>query len=215
MGVLAALLRAQRTGVGTALEIASCDVATSWMPDKIDAALNAGQLTPRAEGWTPDGRLTDWVRMEPFRTCDGQQMLLGTHTDKFWRRFCEAVGRPDLLDIDVLTLDDDHAERSRRLYTELAGVFAQRTKAEWIELFLAHDIAGGPINTSDQLIADPHFAARDNTYRCTLREGPTVTLAASPIRVPGERFAPGPAPLLGEHTEQVLGDLRRNEGGPG
>lgn len=213
MGVLAGLLKARATGIGTRLEVASSDVAVAWMPDKTDAALNVDQLSARTDGWTPDGRLTDWVRMEPFRTADGQAMLLGAHTHKFWQRFCAAVDRPDLLDVEVMTFDETHHERSERLWTELAEVFAQRTKAEWIELFLAHDIAGGPVNTPAQLLDDPHFRARDNTYRCTLREGPEVTLTVSPVRVPGETFAPEPAPLVGEHTDEVLGSLRNQVAG--
>ncbi|ETB17994.1 CoA transferase [Mycobacterium avium 09-5983] len=208
MGVLAALLRARSTGIGTQLEIASCDVAASWMPDKTDAQLNGAALSARADGWTPDGRLADWVRMEPFRTADDQAMLLGAHTEKFWQRFCLAVERPDLLEIDVITVDDGHAARSARLWSELAGIFAQRTKAEWIELFLEHDIAGGPVNTPSQLLADPHWAARSNTYECSLPDGQVVTLVSTPVRVTGERFAPAAAPALGQHTDEVLGQLR-------
>jgi crotonobetainyl-CoA:carnitine CoA-transferase CaiB-like acyl-CoA transferase len=135
-------------------------------------------------------------------------MLLGAHSEKFWQRFCQAVDRPDLLEIDVDTLDEGHQQRSEQMWTELAALFGQRTKAEWIELFLAHDVAGGPVNTPEQLLNDPHFRARENTYRCTLREGPEVTLVATPVRVPGERFAPDPAPMLGEHTDEVLRSLR-------
>jgi crotonobetainyl-CoA:carnitine CoA-transferase CaiB-like acyl-CoA transferase len=215
MGVLAALLRARSTGVGTRLEIASCYVAAAWMPDTIDAELNRTAVSARTQGWTPDGRLADWVRMEPYRTSDGDAMLLGAHTEKFWRRFCRAVNRVDLIDIDVTTIDDGHDERSARLWSELAKIFAQRTKAEWIEFFLEYDIAGGPVNTPSQLLADPHWKARDNTFECTLSEGDTVTLVASPVRVVGERFAPEPAPLLGEHTDEVLGWLNeRMEGRP-
>jgi crotonobetainyl-CoA:carnitine CoA-transferase CaiB-like acyl-CoA transferase len=209
MGVLAALVRARASGTGTRLEVASSDVAVAWMPDKTDAALNQDALSPRVEGWTPDGRLADWVRMEPFGTSDGQAMLLGAHTDKFWRRFCEAVGRPDLLDVDVMTFDEGHQERSERLRDELVELFGQRTKSEWIDFFLSNDIAGGPVNTPGELLDDPHFTARENTYRTTLREGPEVTLVATPVRVPDESFDPEPAPLLGEHTREVLDALRR------
>jgi crotonobetainyl-CoA:carnitine CoA-transferase CaiB-like acyl-CoA transferase len=136
-------------------------------------------------------------------------MLLGAHTEKFWQRFCRAVDRPDLMHIDVTTLDEGHAERCERLWRELADLFAQRTKAEWVRLFLEHDIAGGPVNTPAQLVADPHWLARDNTYECTLPEGQTVTLVASPVRVAGERFAPAVAPSLGEDTDEVLGWLHQ------
>ncbi|QEN12964.1 CaiB/BaiF CoA transferase family protein [Mycolicibacterium sp. ELW1] len=215
MGVLAGLLRARSTGVGSHLEIASCDVAASWVPDKTDLELNRAAVFRRPDGWTPDGRLADWVRMEPYRTSDGDVMLLGAHTEKFWQRFCLAVDRADLMDIDVTTVDDGHAERSNKLWSELSDVFKQRTKAEWVEFFLAHDIAGGPVNTPSQLLADPHWKARHNTFECPLSEDLVVTLVASPVRVVGEQFAPTPAPTLGAHTDEVLGWLSQTaEGGP-
>ena len=203
MGILAALLRARETGTGSRLEVAGIDVATSWMPDGVDAKLNEKLTVPRP-GWLPDGRLPDWPRLEAYRTSDGAAILLGSHAEKFWRNFCHAVNRPDLLGIDLSTADEGAPERAERVWRELRDTFASRTRAEWIELFLEHDIAGGPVNSFEDVIGDPHFRARHNTYTTGDNTDGSVELLVSPVRLDGEDFAPDPAPELGADTYDVL-----------
>ncbi|MFG1858286.1 CaiB/BaiF CoA transferase family protein [Actinomadura geliboluensis] len=202
MGVLAAVLDARRTGVGKRIEVAGVDVAAGWIPDEIDAALNRDRTVLR-DGWLPDGRLPDWPRLEAYRTKDGGAMLFGAHVEKFWHAFCTAVGRKDLLDYDLTTVDDGSLDRAEHVWRELKKIFAERTRAEWTRLFLEHDIAGGPVNTVDELVRDPHFTSRASTYRLSTDHG-ELELAASPVRVVGETFAPEPAPALGADTATVL-----------
>ena len=203
MGVLAALWHARETGKGSQLEVAGIDVATSWMPDAVDAELNEKRAVPRA-GWLPDGRLPDWPRLEAYRTHDGAAILFGAHVEKFWRNFCHAVNRPDLLGIDLDTADQGAAERAEEVWRELRNIFATRTRAEWIDLFLEHDIAGGPVNSFGEVIGDPHFRARHNTYITGDAVTGPVELLVSPVRVEGEEFAPDLAPELGADTYDML-----------
>ncbi|MCF7549514.1 CaiB/BaiF CoA-transferase family protein [Pseudonocardia sp. WMMC193] len=199
LAVLAGVLKARGTGEPVRVQVSSVDVATAWMPDRIDAALNADRTVPRP-GWTPDGRLPDWPLLDAYATKDGGAMVFGSHTAKFWQHFCTAVDRPDLLEIDLATVDEGGDERALHVWRELDALFRTRTRAEWTDLFLAHDIAGGPVNTVADLLEDPHFRARATTY-----EVDGLRFAASPVRVVGEDFAPALAPGLGEHTEEVLG----------
>lgn len=206
MGILAGILHARRTGAGTRLEVAGIDVAASWIPDETDAALNEGRTTQRS-AWLPDGRLPDWPRLEAYRAQDGGAMLFGAHVEKFWRNFCHAVDRPDLLEIDLTTVDEGSARRAETVWRELRAIFLERTREEWTELFLTHDIAGGPVNSVHELIQDPHFKARRNTYTVTYDGVGELELMVSPVRVAGEDFAADLAPELGAHTWEVLRDV--------
>jgi crotonobetainyl-CoA:carnitine CoA-transferase CaiB-like acyl-CoA transferase len=206
MGILAALWRARETGQGARMEVAGVDVATSWMPDAVEAELNEKNTVPRP-GWLPDGRLPDWPRLEAYRTRDGAAILLGAHVEKFWRNFCHAVGRADLLGIDLSTADEGAADRADRVWRELRSIFATRTRAEWIEEFLEHDIAGGPVNSFEDVIRDPHFRARRNTYATGNAATGPVELLVSPVRLDGEEFAPDLAPELGADTDDVLRNI--------
>lgn len=205
VGVLAALHRAKTTGQTCNIEVASIDVAASWMPDEIDAALNPGTTSVRP-GWTPDGRLAHWPRLDAYRTSDGQAIILQAHLNKFWRNFC-AVDRRDLLEIDLEHVDEGHAARAHLVWRELAAIFRQRTRSEWVELFLIENIAGGPVNSVTDLLADPHYISRDTRYSVDGPGGVRLTLASSPIRSGGEKFAPDLAPELGAHSEEVLKEV--------
>ncbi|HVW44873.1 MAG TPA: CoA transferase [Amycolatopsis sp.] len=203
MGILAAVLHARDTGRGTTLSVAGIDVATSWLPDGVDARLNAHRTVPRP-GWLPDGRLPDWPRLEAYRTSDGAAVLFGAHVEKFWRNFCDAVGRPELAEIDLTTADEGAAGRAEHVWRELRTIFASRTRAEWIELFCEHDIAGGPVNSFDDVLADPHFRARPTTYSTGDDATGTLEMLVSPVRLNGPDFAPGMPPELGADTYDVL-----------
>src|SRR5690606_20652251 len=86
-------------------------------------------------------------------------------------------------------------------------IFLRRTREEWTRLFLEHDIAGGPVNSVDELVRDPHFTARKNTYTVKCDKAGEMELLVSPVRVPGEEFAPAPAPELGADTYEVLTEV--------
>ncbi|MGX6510947.1 CaiB/BaiF CoA transferase family protein [Rhodococcus sp. SJ-2] len=206
MGLLAAVHRAGRTGRGCRLEIAGIDIAAAWMPDLVDAELNKARSIARPT-WLPDGRLPDWPRLEAYRTKDGAAMLFGSHVSKFWRNFCVAVDRPDLLEIDLESADSEAPARADRVYGELRDIFAQRTREEWVALFLEHEIAGGPVNTVTDMVEDPHFRARANTYRVEYEGVGELEFVVSPVRVDGEEFAPDLPPALGADTESELRNM--------
>ncbi|UPW08118.1 CoA transferase [Gordonia terrae] len=203
MGLLAALLKARAAGVGCHVEVAGIDVAAAWMPDLADAELNKDRSIARPT-WLPDGRLPDWPRLEAYRTRDGEAVLFGSHVEKFWHNFLRAVGRDDLIDVDLSSTDDGAPARADLIWRALTEIFAQRTRAEWVELFLEHEIAGGPVNSVGDMLADPHFRARKNTYRVDHDGVGDLEFVVSPVRVAGEEFAPPLPPDVGADTPEVL-----------
>lgn len=208
MGLLAALLKARATGVGCHVEVAGVDIAAAWIPDLVDAELNKNRSIPRPT-WLPDGRLPDWPRLEAYRTRDGEAILFGSHVEKFWHNFLRAVGREDLIGVDLTSADDGAAARADMVWRALTEIFAQRTRAEWIDLFVEHGIAGGPVNSVGDMLADPHFRARANTYRVEYDGVGEMEFIVSPVRVAGEDFAPHLPPELGVDTAEVLGAVAR------
>lgn len=206
MGLLAALHRAGVTGTGCRVEVSGIDIAAAWMPDLADAELNRDRSMPRPT-WLPDGRLPDWPRLEAYRTKDGAAILFGSHVEKFWRNFLVAVGRDDLVDVDLTGTDEEAPARADLVWRALTEIFAQRTRAEWVQLFLDHQIAGGPVNTVSDMLADPHFRARDNTYRVECDGTGELEFLVSPVRVAGETFAPGLPPEVGADTARVLREV--------
>jgi alpha-methylacyl-CoA racemase len=115
---------------------------------------------------------------------------------RFFRAFCEAVDRPDLLESH---LTRETAERAH-LRSELESLFAGRTRAEWLDL-LGEDTMVGPVNTPAEALVDPQFGERDVF---------TDTSAGHRrVRVPALSTGsgdPGAVPALGTYTDAVLAE---------
>jgi crotonobetainyl-CoA:carnitine CoA-transferase CaiB-like acyl-CoA transferase len=222
LAVVAGVLRARADGRPCRIDVAEADaavVANLWQitlgtpdpagaaaPDPAEAAELRAALASSAEGLDVGGGVdlpAADVRYQYYAARDGHVLLMATET-KFWRRFCEAVGRPDLFERWPGREPTDHDHGNDDLRRELAAIFATRTQAAWIELFLAHDIAGGPVHDSAQVARDPHLAHRDLWW-----QGPGhLRLPGSPVRVDGAYAnAARQAPAAGQHTDEVLAEL--------
>lgn len=200
MGVLAAVLHARATGEGTHLDVAQADAAVSW---------NAGRLDPLLSGAPTGSRgpdLHESVRYQYYGTSDGRTILFQASERHFFRRFCKAVGREDLVSESDAEFGE-HAHGDIALRKELAALFATRTQAEWVALFIEADVPGGPVNSAGELVDDPQFLDRAQIVEHDHPEAGPLRLLGTPVHT-GQRLAPlTPAPAQGEHTDEVLRDV--------
>jgi crotonobetainyl-CoA:carnitine CoA-transferase CaiB-like acyl-CoA transferase len=144
------------------------------------------------------------VRYQYYETADGFVLLMATET-RFWRNFCAAVDRIDLFERWPGRPHADHDYGNDELRGELQQIFRSRTRAEWVTLFIEHDVAGAPVYLAGETHSDPHFVARDLWLDPDVHG---VRLVGSPVRVDGRQAAADrAAPSAGEHTEQVLREV--------
>lgn len=144
------------------------------------------------------------VRYQYYEASDGVVLLMATET-RFWKSFCEAIGRLDLFERWPGKSHADHDYGNEALRDELTKIFAKRTQAEWIALFIRADVAGAPVHLGGETHSDPHFEARGLWLDEALHG---LRLVAPPIRVDGElAVAPRRAPKAGEQTEAILRDV--------
>jgi formyl-CoA transferase len=209
MTALAALIRRDRTGQGALIDVAASDanLAASWLA--VVTNLNYDRITdltgmaPRGipnEGW-PAGS----VLYALYEAKDGRFVMLCTIEPKFWYNFCDAVDRPELKDKIRTDIPVDYGIESQWLRGVIADIMRSKTSAEWMELALSRNIPLAVANTLDQVPSDPHHAARNMLFEKEHpRAGPFLYLR-HPAIVDGERSdVEIPAPLLGEHTDEVL-----------
>ena len=131
-----------------------------------------------------------------YATADGEWLALGALEPKFWKGFCERIGRSDLA-----PLQQAQGDVRARVLHEVRGIMASRTRDEWLALFADDDVCLTPIYTRDEVAADPHVAARGVLTR---------DAGATYVTAPGVRVRPAPA--LGANTDEVLeqaGTMRR------
>jgi alpha-methylacyl-CoA racemase len=171
IGILGALVQGARTGNGAVVDISIHDAALTW------------SMFP----WTADLASACYSLYE---TADGRWLALGALEPKFWRGFCERIGRPDL----AARQDATGAER-HRIWSEVRAIMRTRTRDEWLAVFGDADVCLTEVATRDEALDDPHFAARGLIAR---HEGVTY------VTSPGIDVRPSPA--LGADTDRVLDD---------
>src|SRR5882757_2601828 len=198
LAVVAAVRKAERTGESQYLDVAGLDCALAFRATEFDMRTNG----------FGDMHMSGYVRYQYYPTSDGEYVMLMALEDKFWRNFCEITERMDLFE-QGLKIDQSGAADPERadLRAKLAELFSTRTRAEWVDLFISHNIAGAPAYTGLDVLDDPHVASRELTYDQEQADGRQMQLFGSPIKLDGARFLPNRAPALGEHTDAVLNDL--------
>ncbi|WP_030915443.1 CaiB/BaiF CoA transferase family protein [Streptosporangium amethystogenes] len=211
--ILAATLRARRTGQGCAIDIAQCEgaAAVDWLTIEGHRA----HLRPETEvtGNPSDGGVRrgpgtagmgDSVRYQVYRSTDGHVLFMATER-KFWERFCLAIDRSDLLGDQEGGEVADHALGDRELRGELTKVFLTRSTAAWVEIGLRADVPIAPVNSPATLPEDPHFAARTSWLPA---EEYGADLLPLPVHLVDEELTrPAPAATPGQHTDEVLRGL--------
>jgi crotonobetainyl-CoA:carnitine CoA-transferase CaiB-like acyl-CoA transferase len=198
--LLGALFHKERTGEGQSIELPMFETMAQFvLGDHIGGAAFVPAL-----GETGYKRLLSTQR-GPYPTRDGHLCVV-VYTDEHWRKFSAMTGSPDLVATDprFATL------QSRTVHAEHMGAFLaaslpSRTTAEWIELFGRADIPASPVNSLEDLLADPHLQAVGFWQEI---EHPSEGLLRV-TKPPGTWSRTQPdvrrlAPRLGEHNEEVL-----------
>jgi crotonobetainyl-CoA:carnitine CoA-transferase CaiB-like acyl-CoA transferase len=214
LGAVSAVLRARATGEGCSLEIAQSDaaIAINWLRIEGEAAYDRppGEVTDR-HGQAGDERralgfddFDDSVRYQYYESADGYVLLMASDR-RFWRNFCEGIGRIDLYEAQPGDEMADHARGNTALRRQLAEIFATRTTAEWMEFAARVETAIAPVHDSSTVRSDPQAADRIDWL-------PSQSHAADLMRTPlklldAELPEPRRAPTLGQHTDEVLREV--------
>jgi crotonobetainyl-CoA:carnitine CoA-transferase CaiB-like acyl-CoA transferase len=140
--------------------------------------------------------------------CKDGYVFFGSYSDKLWYEACCVFGVPELAndpEIDTMSKRFDLATYERRLRPIIEGWFAPHTKAE-LETMASDRIALTPVKSMDEVVADPHLAARDMFVPVQVG-GKSVTVFGSPMHLSATPVqARGVAPGLGQHNRAVYLD---------
>ncbi|MCW8305493.1 CoA transferase [Acidiphilium sp. PA] len=202
IGVLAALRHREATGLGQQVDIGMLDTNVAWLANQGMNYLASGQNPPRLGNQHPN-----IVPYQVFATADGH-IVLSIGNDATFARFCQRFGLDHLL-TDARFVTNAARVANRAFVTEtLANVLAAHDSAWWLTELEAIKVGCGPINTLEQVFADPHVVARGNLIEIAGKDGNPVKLVANPVRLSATPVDYRlPPPMLGEHTDEVLTDM--------
>ncbi len=202
VAILGALWERTASGEGQHIDMALLDTQVGWLANQNLNYLVSGDAPRRLGNAHPN--LTPY---DAFKTSDGD-IILAIGNDAQYARFCEAVGRAELV-TDARFKDNPSRVANRaELKALLEPVMRERTMTEWMQLLEPLGIPCGPINRLDQVFADPQVVHRGLRIELPHPVAGRVPLVANPIRYSRTpiRYEKAP-PLLGEHTDEVLRDL--------
>lgn len=195
MGILAALVDAQKSGRGRHVDVAMAEAVLSHTVLLRSEALESGRAPARGTAMLSGGLPC----YNHYATRDGRYMAVGALERKFWDTLCDALGCAELKPRH-LVYGDAAAPVKRRL----AEIFATRTQDEWTRHFEGIDCCVSPVLRIDEAIGDRQFLARGVASK--------GTGFAPPLRMSGFRFElRNAAPAAGEHTREVLREAGYSE----
>ncbi len=208
VGIMGALMERGRTGEGRELEVPMLETMTHFLSVEHLNGLT-WQHAPAPSGYR---RLMNAYR-RPHRTKDGYLAVM-PHSESQWRKFFNAVGRPDVLTDPRFATAADRSRNIEAMYVIVSEELPKRTSAEWSDIFTRHDVPFGPVNTLDDLVVDEHLADVGFWHEVDHPSEGKLRVPSFPVRDGGPYGDATPAliaPLLGEHTREVLRSLHYGE----
>jgi crotonobetainyl-CoA:carnitine CoA-transferase CaiB-like acyl-CoA transferase len=201
VGILSALRHRDSTGVGQHIDIALLDVQVGWLYNVGLNYLLSGVVPKRLGTAHPNT-----VPYQVFPTADGH-VILGANNDRQFRRLCEFAGVPHLADDPRFATNAARLAHRDALIPMVAELTRRKTTKEWVDGLEHAGLPCGPVNSLDEVFADPQVLHREMKIHMTHAHG-DVDLIGSPLKLSGTpvRYR-RPPPRLGEHTEEVLGAM--------
>lgn len=201
-GILAALLRRERTGEGTALDVSLFDALAEWMGYPAYFTQYGGSAPPRT-----GARHAAIAPYGPYTAGDGKAVYLGIQNEREWTRFCELVlERPGLASDPRFTSNSARVANQEALTALIVDAFAPLTADEAVRRLESAGIANARMNTVAEFLDHPQLAARERWREV---DSPAGTLRAllPPVDMDGVEPAMGAIPALGAHTDAILREL--------
>ena len=200
-GILGALLRRARTGEGANVKVAMIDALGEWMTYPMLRHAYAGTPPPRVP--------TQHPAIAPYgshRTKDGS-IIFGLQNEREWVNFCtNALGRPEIATDPRFRTQHARRENRDALTALIEDFFSTMTSAEVAALLDRHGIANGRLNDPLATWNHEQFAARDKWREIMTENGPVRALLP-PFQFTDFEAVVGDVPSVGQHTDQVLGEL--------
>ncbi|HLF21255.1 MAG TPA: CaiB/BaiF CoA-transferase family protein [Aestuariivirga sp.] len=202
IGMLGALYHRDRTGEGQFIDMALLDSQVAVLANQALNYLVGGVAPTRLGNAHPN-----IVPYQTFQTGDGY-IIIAVGTDRQFREYCGIIGVPGLADEERFRTNRARVENRAALIPLLAGPMKLRGTAEWVEALEGAAVPCGPINTIDQVFANPQVLARGLQIGLTRDDGVQIPGVANPIQFSGTPIEYDKAPpRLGDGTERVLAEV--------
>jgi formyl-CoA transferase/CoA:oxalate CoA-transferase len=202
IGAMMALEARHRTGRGQFVDVSMMDTVMSTMLPSFARYLASG-MVPKPMGTLFEG-------IVPYRNflCADREVTIAVASDKLWKSFCEAIGRPDLIEHPDYNSNAKRVRNRAVLEPLLEALFRSRDAEFWVEVLAKYGVPATVVRNLKEVIDDEQTAARNMTPMVDHPVAGSIRVLGVPVQLsetPG-RVA-GAAPLLGADTENILKNL--------
>ncbi|MCH8214380.1 MAG: CoA transferase [Proteobacteria bacterium] len=199
-GIVQALFMRERTGAGQFVDSAMFDNMLSLNESMIVLHSVAGQSPHR-------GRTQNFFPRGAYATRDGY-IALNVPDNIIWGRLCQAMGREDLIEDGRSNTGTARAANSAFLEPIIEGWLASLSRRQAVDTLNGIGVPTGPVNTAEDVFADPHVKARGMLMEIDDPEVGVFRFARTPPHMSAAPTPPAePAPNLGQHTREILEGL--------
>jgi formyl-CoA transferase len=205
IGILAAIIQRQATGVGQQIEVAQQDSVVNLLRIHLRDTYATGKAVPRQGNRSANAAPSNLYRCRPFGPND--YVFIHVATVEMWKTLTTIVGRPELGDDPRYADRRDRVQFIDEIDDMIEAWTEKRTKHEVLETLAGAGIPCGAVLDSTEVLADPHLRRRGFIVDL---EHPTrggYPMPANPVRLSDSPTEVVRAPLLGEHNAEVYRTL--------
>ena len=203
--VLAGLTGARATGAGRDIDVSLFDIALANTAYPATWYLNEGTVQERL----PRSAHPSLTPCQLYKTRDGWIYLM-CNKEKFWPALCRALGQGAWAEDPRFAKFKDRLRHRPLIEEMLDEALAERTTAEWLEVF-AGAVPAAPINDIKQALDNPFVTDHGRIQTLTLPGYGDFRMVAPPVRCEGDEAPARAAPRLGADTDAILGDMGYDE----
>ncbi|MBT2373266.1 CaiB/BaiF CoA transferase family protein [Pseudomonas fluorescens] len=201
VAIQAALLSRERTGVGQHIDMALLDVQVATLANQSMNYLASGKVPQRF-----GNAHANIVPYQVFRASD-RDFIIACGNDSQFIALCQSIGLPHLPDDPRFRRNADRVAHRVEIVELLSAHFLGRTADEWVASIHASKVPVGAINNIAQSLEEPQVIARELMVKIPHPQNPDFAMVGSPIKMSGTPVEyVRPAPMLGQHTDEVLGE---------
>ena len=206
LGITAALVGRRDTGEGKRIDVSLLDVQIALQGHLGQFYLVSGEV-PKPIGSSHPSNIPSGA----YQASDGRWLQIHCPTQEFHEKLMRLMaakveGMQGLPSDPRFATQNDRIGNRDALDQVLADAFITKSRDEWLELFVEWDIPGGPVNNIAEALADPQVQLRNMVVEIDHPVAGRYKTAGNPIKM-GDETTFQPPPTLGQHSEEVLGEL--------
>jgi len=203
IGILAAIIQRNATGVGQQIEVAQQDAVVNLLRIHLRESYATGKPGPRQGNRSAAAAPSNIYRCRPFGPND--YVFIHCATQEMWKSMVTVMGRPELGDDPRYADRRDRVQFIDEIDDMIEAWTEKRTKHEVMETLASRGIPCGAVLDSNEVLADPHLRQRGFITELEHPRRGKYPMPGNPVRMSDSPTEVRRAPLLGEHNDEIYG----------